>query len=76
MTHMRVIKTWDYRGRVIEEDFESWSLKTKSIFLKRRTGYIIRRPVFIPNFEFYEPGKYRTLREAKAEIDRLTKVED
>jgi len=60
-------KTWLYRGRVIEEDFESWSV-VRNIFRKTRTGYVIRlegRP------NMYAPGKYRTLADAKRGVDAI-----
>lgn len=57
-------KTWDYRGCVIEEDFETWDGR----FIKTRTGYMIRAKDFDKR-GVYVPGKYRTLAEAKRGVD-------
>lgn len=63
-------KTWEYRGCVIEEDFESWSNSTPGRMLTRRTGYIIRAKNYTDkNDGPYVPGKYRTLAEAKRGVD-------
>ena len=63
-------KTWEYRGRVIEEDFESWADRAPQIFLKNRTGYVIRADNYTDENEGpYVPGKYRTLAEAKSGVD-------
>jgi hypothetical protein len=65
-------KTWAYRGRVIEEDFESWADRSKEIFLKTRTGYIIRAHNYTDaNDGPFVPGKYRTLVEAKRGVDEV-----
>ena len=56
-------KTWDYRGCVIEEDFESLADRAPRIFLKNRTGYFIRGV----------PGRYDTLAEAKRGVDEELK---
>jgi hypothetical protein len=64
-------KTWEYRGRVIEEDFESWADRAPEIFLKNRTGYIIRASYYAPGREVYVSGKYRTLAEAKRGVDEV-----
>jgi hypothetical protein len=64
-------KTWEYRGRVIEEDFESWADRAPEIFLKNRTGYVIRRRDYATGKEFYVPGKYRTLAEAQRGVDEV-----
>lgn len=66
-------KTWEYRGRVIEEDFESWADRSKQIFLKTRTGYVIRSDNYTAENELYVPGKYRTLAEAKRGVDEVLK---
>jgi hypothetical protein len=58
-------KTWAYRGRVIEEDFESWADRAPEIFLKNRTGYFVRGTT----------GKYRTLAEAKRRVDEVINEE-
>lgn len=57
-------KTWQYRGAVIEEDFETWDGR----FGKTRTGYMIRAVDFEKR-GVYVPGKYRTLAEAKRGVD-------
>jgi hypothetical protein len=59
-------KTWEYRGRVIEEDFESWADPGR--MTKTRTGYVIRALDFATRC-MYVPGKYRTLAEAKRMVD-------
>lgn len=70
-------KQWTYRERVIEEDFESWADRAPEIFLKNRTGYIIRARNFTEeNDGPFVPGKYRTLAEAKREIDRMIEEND
>ena len=56
-------KTWSYRGCVIEEDFESLADRAPKIFLKNRTGYLIRGA----------PGRYDTLAEAKRVVDEELK---
>jgi hypothetical protein len=61
-------KTWEYRGRVIEEDFESWADPGR--MKKTRTGYIIRAAAFAKR-TVYVPGKYRTLVEAKRAVDEV-----
>lgn len=67
-------KTWKYRGCVIEEDFESWADRAPQIFLKRRTGYVIRALCYSDKTEGpYVPGKYRTLAEAKRGVDEELK---
>jgi len=66
-------KTWEYCGRVIEEDFESWADITPKIFLTHRTGYIIRASYYAPGREVYVSGKYRTLAEAKRRVDEVLK---
>jgi hypothetical protein len=64
-------KTWEYRGCVIEEDFESWADRAPRIFLKRRTGYLVRTPGEADGP--WMPGKYRTLAEAKSAADEELK---
>ncbi len=64
-------KTWTYRGRVIEEDFESWSHPGHT--LKHRTGYVIRAAGHEQHGN-YVPGKFRTLAEAKRGVDEAIKV--
>jgi hypothetical protein len=64
-------KTWEYRGCVIEEDFESWADRAPRIFLKRRTGYLVRTPGEADGP--WMPGKYRTLAEAKRGVDEELK---
>lgn len=64
-------KTWTYRGRVIEEDFESWADRAPRIFLKNRTGYVIRANNCKEGL--YVPGKYRTLAEARSVVDEELK---
>jgi hypothetical protein len=66
-------KTWEYRGCVIEEDFESWADIAPQIFLKNRTGYVIRASDYTDKNELYVPGKYRTLAEAKRGVDEELK---
>lgn len=66
-------KTWDYRGRVIEEDFESLADRAPKIFLTNRTGYVIRADNYTAENELYVPGKYRTLAEAKRGVDDVIK---
>ena len=67
-------KTWNYRGCVIEEDFESWADRSKTIFLKTRTGYVIRANNYTAKDEgHYVPGKYRTLADAKRGVDEELK---
>lgn len=67
-------KTWTYRGCVIEEDFESWADRAPQIFLKTRTGYVIRADNYTDkNGGPYVPGKYRTLAEAKRVADEELK---
>jgi hypothetical protein len=61
-------KTWEYRGRVIEEDFETHDGR----FIRTRTGYMIRARDFDKR-GIYVPGKYRTLAEAKSEVDEVLK---
>ena len=56
-------KTWSYRGCVIEEDFESLADRAPKIFLKNRTGYLVRGV----------PGRYDTLAEAKSGVDEELK---
>jgi len=69
-------KTWKYHGYVIEEDFESPSLSGGRVFLRTRTGYIIRNYEGGTRFN-YEPGKYRTLAEAKRRVDEIiTEIEE
>jgi hypothetical protein len=57
-------KTWEYRGHVIEEDFEN----VYGRVTKTRTGYMIRALGFAKR-RMYVPGKYRTLAEAKRMVD-------
>lgn len=64
-------KTWEYRGRVIEEDFESWSDPGR--MLKFRTGYVIQAAGYEEHGN-YVPGKFRTLAEAKREVDKIIEV--
>jgi hypothetical protein len=64
-------KTWAYRGRVIEEDFESWSDPGR--MLKHRTGYIIQASGYEQHGN-YVPGKFRTLVEAKRGVDEVIQV--
>jgi hypothetical protein len=65
-------KTWEYRGRVIEEDFESWADRAPEIFLKTRTGYVVRASNYTADADGpYVPGKYRTLVEAKRAVDEV-----
>ena len=64
-------KTWEYRGRVIEEDFESWSDPGRT--LKCRTGYVIQAAGHKTHGN-YAPGKFRTLAEAKRGVDEVIKV--
>ncbi len=67
-------KTWLYRGCVIEEDFESWADRAPQIFLKNRTGYVIRADNYTDANEGpHVPGKYRTLAEAKRGVDEELK---
>lgn len=61
-------KTWQYRGCVIEEDFETWDGRIG----KARTGYMIRALDFARR-GIYVPGKYRTLAEAKRGVDEELK---
>jgi len=65
-------KTWDYRGCVIEEDFESWADRAPEIFLTHRTGYVVRALNYKDDGP-YVPGKYRTLAEAKRGVDEELK---
>lgn len=69
---MTTPKTWTYHGCVIEEDFESWADRAPQIFLKNRTGYIVRAHDFAKR-GIYVPGKYRTLAEAKRGVDEELK---
>lgn len=65
-------KTWEYRGRVIEESFESWADRAPEIFLKTRQGYIIRASNYTDkNDGPFVPGRYRTLTEAKRGVDEV-----
>ena len=67
-------KTWEYRGRVIEEWFESWADRAPEIFLKNRTGYVIRARNYSDKNEGpFVPGRYRTLAEAKRRVDEVLK---
>jgi len=59
-------KTWEYRGRVIEEDYYGSDGRLR----KTRTGYLIRR--LGTRADHYEPGSFPTLAEAKKEIDKMT----
>lgn len=61
-------KTWEYRGCVIEEDFEGADGRMTSA----RTGYVIRATDFEKR-GIYAPGKYRTLAEAKRGVDEELK---
>lgn len=65
-------KTWEYRGRVIEEDFESWSDRTPGRMLSHRTGYVIQAAGYEKHGR-YVPGKFRTLADAKRGIDEVLK---
>lgn len=65
-----MVKTWEYRGRVIEEDFESWADPGRT--LKCRTGYVIQAAGY-EKHGTYVPGKLRTLAEAKREVDAVLK---
>lgn len=60
-----------YRGFKIEQDFESWSNPGR--MLKTRTGYMIRHTKYSETNQVYFPGKYRTLADAKREVDVLMK---
>ena len=62
-------KTWSYRGCVIEEDFESLADRAPKIFLKNRTGYVIRAREYTDEDLMYVPGRYDTLAEAKSGVD-------
>jgi hypothetical protein len=64
-------KTWEYRGCVIEESFESWADRAPEIFLKTRQGYILRAHNYTEENGLYVPGRYRTLAEAKRRIDMV-----
>jgi hypothetical protein len=64
-------KTWAYRGRVIEEWFESWADRAPEIFLKNRTGYVVRAKNYTDENELIAPGRWRTLAEAKRGVDEL-----
>jgi len=66
-------KTWEYRGYVIEEDFESWADRAPHIFLKTRTGYVVRSSRYTDKNELYAPGKWRTLAETRRGVDELIK---
>jgi len=66
-------KTWEYRGRVIEEDFESWADRAPNIDCKNRTGYMVRASFYTDENCMFAPGKYRTLAEAKRWVDELLK---
>ena len=61
-------KTWEYRGCVIEEDFETRDGRMG----KARTGYMIRALDFEKR-GIYVPGKYDTLAEAKRGVDEELK---
>lgn len=61
-------KTWEYRGCVIEEDFETLDGRVG----KARTGYMIRALGFEKR-GIYVPGKYDTLAEAKRGVDEELK---
>jgi hypothetical protein len=64
-------KLWGHWSYVIEEDFESRDDRTPTIFVKNRTGYMIRSVNYTEWNKVYLPGKYRTLREARKRIDEL-----
>lgn len=66
-------KTWEYRGYVIEEDFESWANPGR--MTKARTGYVIQAAGFEKHGR-YVPGKFRTLAEAKRGVDEELKEGD
>lgn len=66
-------KTWPYRGRLIEEDFESRASSNIGRMLKTRTGYIIQAAGFEKHGR-YVPGKFRTLAEAKRAVDSVIRV--
>lgn len=65
-------KTWECRGYVIEEDYESWANPGR--MTKARTGYVIQAPGFEKHGR-YVPGKFRTLAEAKRGVDEELKEE-
>jgi hypothetical protein len=72
--HKTEPKTWVYRDRIIEESFESWADRAPEIFLKHRTGYMIRAHNFTEENEGpFVPGRYRTLAEAKRGVDEVLK---
>ena len=62
-------KLWWHWGHVIEEDYESWADPGR--MRKNRTGYMIRSSKYTDESMTYLPGKYRTLKEAKRQIDEL-----
>lgn len=64
-------KTWAYHGRVIEEWFESWADRAPEIFLKNRTGYVVRAHNYTDENELMAPGRWRTLAEAKRGVDEI-----
>jgi hypothetical protein len=66
-------KVWCHWNYVIEEDFESRADRTPTIFVKNRTGYLIRSANYAEWDKVYLPGKYRTLRDAKNRIEELLK---
>ena len=66
-------KTWEYRGYVIEEDFESDAWRAPRTILKTRTGYVVRSLLFTKENMLYAPGKWRTLAEARQWVDELIK---
>jgi len=66
-------KTWEYRGYVIEEDFESDAWRAPRTILKTRTGYVVRSRRFTEANMLYAPGKWRTLDETKQGVDQLIK---
>ena len=68
-------KTWEYRGCVIEEDFESRADRAPQIFLSHRTGYMIRATNYTDKNLMYMPGKYRTIAEAMQRVDEVLKEE-
>jgi hypothetical protein len=63
-------KRWAYRGRLIEEDFDSPSYSGR--VCKRRTGYVIvSGRTYKDGTTMYEPGSFATLAEARKEIDSI-----
>jgi hypothetical protein len=68
-------QTWEYRGCVIEEDFDPGfhGDRRPAIARSGRTGYLIRARGYTDRHLMYVPGRYDTLAEAKRAVDEELK---